>query len=104
MTADAGHREGFDRKVPLPPELKVAHIRKAIDYIEKETSELIEVYFERVARTRVLGGPRFFVRNCRRPHRRRSALRLLFNRIRDASARAKEKDSPAIATLRHGMR
>ncbi len=46
MSAGAGHPEGFDRKVPLPPELKVAHIRKAIDYIEKETSELIEVYFE----------------------------------------------------------
>lgn len=46
MSADAGHPEGFDRKVLLPPELKVAHIRKAIDYIEKETSELIEVYFE----------------------------------------------------------
>ncbi len=29
---------------------------------------------------------------------------LLFNRIRDASARAKEKHSPEIATLRHGMR
>lgn len=43
MSADP---EGFDRKVPLPPELKIAHIRKAIDYIESETSELIEVYFE----------------------------------------------------------
>lgn len=43
MAADP---EGFDRKVPLPPELKIAHIRKAIDYIERETSELIEVYFE----------------------------------------------------------
>jgi hypothetical protein len=38
--------EGFDRQVPLPPELKVSHIRKAIEYIEKEATELIEVYFE----------------------------------------------------------
>lgn len=38
--------EGFDREVQLPPELKVSHIRKAIDYIEKEATELIEVYFE----------------------------------------------------------
>lgn len=38
--------EGFDRSVALPPELKIAHIRKAIDYIERETSELVEVYFE----------------------------------------------------------
>jgi hypothetical protein len=42
----AADREGFDRNVPLPPELKIAHIRKAIDYIERETSELVEVYFE----------------------------------------------------------
>jgi hypothetical protein len=38
--------EGFDRNVPLPPELKVSHIRKAIEYIEREATELIEVYFE----------------------------------------------------------
>ncbi len=38
--------EGFDNKVPLPPQLKVAHIRRAIEYIERETTELVEVYFE----------------------------------------------------------
>jgi hypothetical protein len=42
----AADSEGFDRSVPLPPELKVSHIRKAVDYIENETSELVEVYFE----------------------------------------------------------
>ncbi|MGH9430747.1 MAG: hypothetical protein ACRD3T_04330 [Terriglobia bacterium] len=38
--------EGFDNLVPLPPELRVAHIRRAIDYIEEETKEIIDVYFE----------------------------------------------------------
>ena len=38
--------EGFDRQVALPPELKISHIRKAIEYIESEAAELIEVYFE----------------------------------------------------------
>jgi hypothetical protein len=38
--------EGFDRNVPLPPDLKISHIRKAIEYIEREATELIEVYFE----------------------------------------------------------
>jgi len=38
--------EGFDQQVPLPPQLKIAHIRRAITYIERETSELVEVYFE----------------------------------------------------------
>jgi hypothetical protein len=38
--------EGFDRNVPLPPDLKIAHIRKAIEYIEREATELVEVYYE----------------------------------------------------------
>lgn len=38
--------EGFERTITLPPDLKIAHVRKAIEYIEREASELIEVYFE----------------------------------------------------------
>jgi len=38
--------EGFDRDVPLPPNLNVSHLRKAIGYIEREATELLEVYFE----------------------------------------------------------
>ena len=38
--------EGFDRKVRLPPELRISHVRKAVEYIEKETTDLVEVYFE----------------------------------------------------------
>ncbi|MBZ5542742.1 MAG: hypothetical protein LAO07_03570 [Acidobacteriia bacterium] len=38
--------EGFDRNIPLPPDLKISHIRKAVEYIEGEATELIEVYFE----------------------------------------------------------
>jgi hypothetical protein len=38
--------EGFDTDVKLPPELKVAHIQKAIQYIEKESAEFVDVYFE----------------------------------------------------------
>ncbi len=43
MTADA---DGFDRQVLLPPELKIGQVREAIDYIEREMGDLIEVYFE----------------------------------------------------------
>ena len=42
----ARNPEGFDTEVKLPPELKVAHIRKAIEYIEKESAEFVDVYFE----------------------------------------------------------
>jgi hypothetical protein len=38
--------EGFDTSVKLPPELKISHVRKAIEYIEREAAELIEVYYE----------------------------------------------------------
>lgn len=32
--------------VKLPPELKIAHVRRAIEYIERETAEFVDVYFE----------------------------------------------------------
>jgi len=38
--------EGFDPEVKLPPELKVTHVRKAIEYIERETAEFVDVYYE----------------------------------------------------------
>ena len=38
--------DGFDRSVALPPELKIVHIREAIEHVEDKTSELIDIYFE----------------------------------------------------------
>lgn len=38
--------EGFDRSVPLPPQLKIAHIRGAIQFIQSEAEELADVYYE----------------------------------------------------------
>ncbi|MGD0823657.1 MAG: hypothetical protein ABR908_03680 [Terriglobales bacterium] len=38
--------DGFDRSVPLPPELKITHIREAIEHIESKADELIDIYFE----------------------------------------------------------
>jgi hypothetical protein len=38
--------DGFDKSVPLPPELKIAHIRAAIDYVEEQTAEFVDVYYE----------------------------------------------------------
>lgn len=37
---------GFDRSVALPPELKVSHIREAIEHVEDRAAELIDIYFE----------------------------------------------------------
>ena len=36
----------FDRSVSLPPGLTLAAIRKAIEYVERELAELIDIYFE----------------------------------------------------------
>jgi hypothetical protein len=36
----------FDKSVVLPPGLTLAAIRKAIEYVEREGSELIELYLE----------------------------------------------------------
>lgn len=43
MSLDA---DGFDRSVLLPPELKITHIREAIEHVEDRTAELVDIYFE----------------------------------------------------------
>lgn len=40
------NRDWFDDQVPLPPGLDVAAIGRAIDYIERELSELVDLYYE----------------------------------------------------------
>jgi len=39
-------RNCFNQNVTLPPGLDVAAIRKAIEYIERELSDLVEIYYE----------------------------------------------------------
>jgi hypothetical protein len=39
-------KEDFNRKVPLPSGLTTTAIQKAIDYIEKELTDLVEIYLE----------------------------------------------------------
>jgi len=43
MPAD---EKGFNKSVLLPPELRIAHIREAIDYVEERAAELVDIYFE----------------------------------------------------------
>jgi hypothetical protein len=37
----------FDKAVPLPPGLTITAIRKSVGYVEKELSELVDIYYER---------------------------------------------------------
>ena len=36
----------FDTSVPLPQGLEIGAIRRAIDYVEKELAELVDIYYE----------------------------------------------------------
>ncbi|HUU20983.1 MAG TPA: hypothetical protein VM389_00475 [Phycisphaerae bacterium] len=36
----------FDKSVPLPPGLTLAAIRKAVEYVERELADWIDIYFE----------------------------------------------------------
>jgi hypothetical protein len=38
--------DGLDRSIPLPPELKIAHIREAIEHVESRADDLVDIYFE----------------------------------------------------------
>jgi hypothetical protein len=38
--------EGFSRSVALPPGLKMAHIRKAIEYVEEQAEQLIDLCYK----------------------------------------------------------
>ena len=40
--------EWFDSSVPLPPGLTASAIRRAVDYIERELSELVDIYYEQM--------------------------------------------------------
>ena len=39
-------KEDFDRLVPLPPGLDVGSIRRAVEYMERELVDLVELYYE----------------------------------------------------------
>jgi hypothetical protein len=36
----------FDKSVPLPPGLEISAIKRAVEYIERELAELVDLYFE----------------------------------------------------------
>jgi hypothetical protein len=39
-------KSDFDSSVPLPPGLTITAIRKAMEYVERELADMVEVYFE----------------------------------------------------------
>jgi len=40
--------QGFDRAVALPPGVTIRHVRKAIDYVERQAAEFVDLYYEQV--------------------------------------------------------
>ena len=41
-------QDDFDTTVPLPPGLTVTAVRRAVEYIEKELADLVDIYYEQV--------------------------------------------------------
>ena len=39
-------REDFDPSIALPPGLGIAQIRRAVEYVEREASDLVDIYYE----------------------------------------------------------
>lgn len=39
-------RDDFNPSIPLPPGLDITAIRRAIDYVERELADLVELYYE----------------------------------------------------------
>lgn len=39
-------KEDCDTSVPLPPGLSLVAIRKAVDYLERQLADLVEIYYE----------------------------------------------------------
>lgn len=39
-------RRGFSDSVNLPPQLRISHLRSAIEYIERQTADFVDVYYE----------------------------------------------------------
>lgn len=39
-------KDDFDPTVPLPPGLDCSAIRRAVEYVEREVADLVEIYFE----------------------------------------------------------
>jgi hypothetical protein len=38
-------KEDSDTSVPLPPGLSLVAIRKAVDYLERQLADLVEIYY-----------------------------------------------------------
>ena len=39
-------REDFDPSIALPPGLEIGQIRRAVEYVEREASDLVDIYYE----------------------------------------------------------
>ncbi len=81
-------REDFDPSIALPPGLEIAQIRRSVEYVEREASDLVDIYYEQknVFSAIVSGGGRthtFGVKNPAKRFRDCSVYRRHGIRIRD---------------------
>ncbi|MGH7318823.1 MAG: hypothetical protein ACRELA_04240 [Candidatus Rokuibacteriota bacterium] len=102
MARDA---DGFDPAIALPPDLKIAHIRPAIEYIEEQTSEFSDVYYEQANVFSALVGI-FGIRalDTYSPYKKHKHPDVAQQRFPDLSLRGKLKPPPLQAVESKGSR
>jgi len=88
-------KDGFDRTVALPPELKIAHIREAIDHVEQRAAELVDIYFEQAnVFSGIVGILGIQALNSLSPYKKHKHPDIAQQRFPDLSLRGKLKPPP----------
>jgi hypothetical protein len=102
MARDA---EGFDSSVELPPDLKIVHFRRAIEYIEEQASEFADVYYEQANVFSALIGI-FGIRalDTYSPYKRHKHPDIAQQRFPDLSLRGRLRPPPPQAVESKGSR
>ena len=87
--------DGFDRSVSLPPELKVAHLREAIEHVEDRAAELIDIYLEQAnVFSGIVGILGIQALNALSPYKKHKHPDVAQQRFPDLSLRGKLNPSP----------
>jgi hypothetical protein len=97
--------DGFDRSVPLPPNLNIAHIRKAIEFVEQRAEEWIDIYIEQAnIFSAVIGILGIRALDSLSPYKRHKHPDIAQQRFPDLSLRGKLNPPPKEALESKGSR
>lgn len=91
-------RQGFCDSVNLPPQLRISHLRSAIEYIERQTTDFVDVYYEQAnvfsARVGIFGVRALHALS---PYKKHKHLDVAQQRFPDLSLAGKLNPAPRFA-------